>query len=808
MFAFLFRRAGGLCWLAFLLAAAAHPAQASHLLGGEMTYRYLDAGGPAAAPIRYEVNLSVYVTCNSSATSALASLLVYDQATGAQVPLTTLNYSGSLSGGAMRVTEASRSACTTPYVPPGCTITGATQPYQLQKFTAVVNLPQSTVGYYVAFATSARNASITNVQGSGSQPLMLYVSLAPPAYTNHSPVFTGNAVAFICANDTTTILNNAVDADGDRLVYSFGEPYSQTLGSTLTLPPYGVSYQPGYSASQPLGSLPGYYAGIDASSGISQFRAVNVGEQYAVAVDVKEYRTVGGQEVLLGTARRDVQLVVGFCPLTTTPVVPPPAVLPRNYTIEVGSTLSIPFSATQAGGSPLELTLNSVLLDGAGGYNATLNGDAGTVAPGNPSGTATATGTGGTVVGTFVYAAGCGEARATPYDVTFVVKDNGCAGKTVAGVMHITVIKPSGPTAIIGPALICDPTQAAAYTASGGTAPGVSWRLSGGGTFVGPRTANPVQVQWSTPGTYTLTARGLTQYGCLTDSVTKTVQVAPALVVSSPAPICQGASATITATGGTSYTVVGGATTLSGSGPFTLSPMQTTTYTITNNTGVASPCPNSQQVTVTVLPPPLAEVGANPRRVCSGVALTLGAAAVASNTYAWSPATGLSDPTIANPILTLNNTSGVPITQTYTLTETNAAGCASSQTVSVTIDPAPVAEPGAAVTLCSGITGQLGAPYVAGNSYTWSPTTSLSSATAANPTVTLTNTTSAAITQTYTLIVTNVALTCPNTATVTVTVNPALQPGSIGSDQTACPLFAPAPLTELSPADGGTGSYT
>ncbi|MEJ7659064.1 MAG: hypothetical protein WKG07_05265 [Hymenobacter sp.] len=33
----------GWCWLA-------GPAQATHLLGGELTYRYLDTNGPAGAP--------------------------------------------------------------------------------------------------------------------------------------------------------------------------------------------------------------------------------------------------------------------------------------------------------------------------------------------------------------------------------------------------------------------------------------------------------------------------------------------------------------------------------------------------------------------------------------------------------------------------------------------------------------------------------------------------------------------------------------------------------------------------------------
>ncbi|MGI4873982.1 MAG: hypothetical protein ACRYFX_22715 [Janthinobacterium lividum] len=50
----LLQRAGFLPGLLLFLLALGAPrlAQANHLLGGEMTYRYLDAGGPTSAPLR------------------------------------------------------------------------------------------------------------------------------------------------------------------------------------------------------------------------------------------------------------------------------------------------------------------------------------------------------------------------------------------------------------------------------------------------------------------------------------------------------------------------------------------------------------------------------------------------------------------------------------------------------------------------------------------------------------------------------------------------------------------------------------
>ncbi|TDN36427.1 T9SS type B sorting domain-containing protein [Hymenobacter sp. UV11] len=801
-----------------LLLGVVRPAGATHLLGGEMTYRYLDATGPVGAPLRYELTVMVYNNCGSSGITAprpSASVGIYEQATGKRLVLTTINYSYTTTftnqTGMMSIPQTSLTACISPTIPPGCTISGVSQPYQLQKFVGVVNLPMTTTGYYALFTDGARNVDITNLYDPGNQALTLYTALTPPQLPNHSPVFSDEAVAIVCANDTTYLLNNAVDADGDRLVYSFGQPYAMTSSLPVTsfspLPSLAqYTSGAGYAPATPFGTGAGNFALLNPSTGLAKYGAATVGRKYVVAVDVKEYRTINGQEVLIGTTRRDLQLVVASCPPTKTPVLPPITTMPRTYTMEAGSTLTIPITATQSDGHPLTMTLNSVLLDGPGGYNAMLNSDPGTVAPGNPTGVATVRGPSGTVTGTLVFVAGCGYARPKSFDVALTVKDTGCAGKTVADVLHITVTQPPGPQAISGNLQVCSLDMPYSYSATGGTAPKISWRVVGG-TFVGSNTTNPVQVKWTTAGTGTLVARGLTQYGCPTDSVTQRVLIAPvpSLVVTGKLTTCQGTSTTLTVTGGTApYTLTGGPTPLTGAGPFVLSPNQTTTYTFAGMPNAAG-CSSTAQATITVNPLPQALAGAA-ATLCAGGTAQLGAAPVAGLTYSWSPATGLSSATAANPTVSLPNTTSAPITQIYTLTTTSATGCAATATVAVTVNPLPPALAGAAATLCTGGTAQLGAAPVAGLTYSWSPATGLSSATAANPTVSLPNTTSAPITQIYTLTTTSAA-GCAATATVAVLVNPAVQPGSLGADQTVCPGTAPGALTSTAGASGGAGTY-
>ena len=626
-------------WPLLALLLLAGPAWATHLLGGEMTYRYLDANGPAAAPVRYEITVTIYNNANPGVALPNTDALVgiYDAATGTRMLLVPgvnvlVGSGASVNAGSLDITNYTISPPLQPAIPAGCSVSGPAQPFRLQKFSAVVNLPATLDGYYAVFSRSARNVDVTNLNTqNNNQPLTLYTTLAPALRPNHSPVFSDTAVAIVCQGDTTISLNNAVDADGDRLVYSFGSPYGPFAGSGTNLPqsfpplPTPIGYFSGYSTARPFGTRPGDFALLNASTGVARYGATVQGK-YVVAVDVSEYRTINGREVLIGTTRRDLQLIVAQCPSTKAPVLPTALVTPRSYTIEAGQVLTIPITATQPDGHALVMTLNSALLDGPGGYGGALNNNPGSVAAGALTGTASVSGV-GSVTGTFVYSSACADARPTPYDVALTVRDVGCGGKTVADVLRITVTKPTGPTAVAGDALVCGVNTVSTYAASGGTAPGLSWRVVGG-TIVGSRTANPVQVRWTTPGAGLVVARGVSGFGCLTDSVARAVSVAPAgaLAVTGNLRVCQGENTTLSVAGGVGpFTLTGGGTTQTGPGPFVVTPTQTTTYTVTGP-APASGCPSLGQALVTVVPLPAADALTGPQSVCptiTGVAYAI-----------------------------------------------------------------------------------------------------------------------------------------------------------------------------------------
>jgi hypothetical protein len=98
--------------------------------------------------------------------------------------------------------------------------------------------------------------------------------------------------------------------------------------------------------------------------------------------------------------------------------------------------------------------------------------------------------------------------------------------------------------------VVCDPTTIRTYTGFGATPTSFRWRVINE-TIVENATSSAVQLQWNATGTGTLIAKGISAYGCVSDSITQTVVTAPPLTMSGSLNICQGSTTSLTVTGGT-----------------------------------------------------------------------------------------------------------------------------------------------------------------------------------------------------------------------------------------------------------------
>ena len=372
---------------------------------------------------------------------------------------------------------------------------------------------------------------------------------------------------------------------------------------------------------------------------------------------------------------------------------------------------------------------------------------------------------------------------------TVTASANGCSATSA-----VSVTVNALPNANVTPraAAICA-GQSVTLNASGGT----SYLWSPAAGLSSTTIANPV----ASPTTSTIyTVMVTNDAGCSsTTQTTVQVRATPVLTVSPNQTICAGSSTTLSASGAQNYTW-SPSTGLNNPRSATpiASPTTTTTYTVTGDNGG---CSATATVTVTVEPLPTPSAGPD-RVLCSGQTAQLGTAPMAGLTYSWSPSTGLSSTSSAQPTLTGTNTGTAPRVTVYTLTAVSANNCVGSSAVRVTVNPAVAVNAGAAQTFCSGGSAPLGGTVaVAGYTYSWSPATGLANASAAQTKVSLTNATSAATMTTY--ILTASSNGCSNTSTVAVTVNPATSAAFAYNAASYCQSSA-NPTPTISGNAGGT----
>jgi gliding motility-associated-like protein len=249
--------------------------------------------------------------------------------------------------------------------------------------------------------------------------------------------------------------------------------------------------------------------------------------------------------------------------------------------------------------------------------------------------------------------------------------------------------------------------------------------------------------------TYTFTPPAVDGCSIVNGTFIFTVPANPIVTVNNDA-ICAGSSATLTASGATTYawsTSATGAT-------ITPSPTVTTSYTVTGTTGT---CSSTKTTSVIVNPTPTITV--NSAAICAGTTATL--TANGANTYTWSTlATGAT--------ITISPT----VTTTYTVVGTAANGCTNATTKTVIVNSRPSVTanatdstlcPGESVTLTGG----------GANTYTWNN--------GVNNGVSFTP----ASTQTYVVTGTD-GNGCTNSATKIITVNPLPTVTANATDSTLC----------------------
>ncbi|MDQ2771532.1 MAG: gliding motility-associated C-terminal domain-containing protein [Bacteroidota bacterium] len=335
--------------LGFMLLVGLPAAQASHLLGCDMTYTAL--GGN-----QYRVKFRLYRDCSGI------------QASGFDLECRNGGCNATASVTAP-LTQLGAPVSATPLCPgtPG-TCQNPSSLYPLYDFTtyqADVTLPP---GQWTMSTYQGSRPDIANLVNSSSSNLYAEAYLdnrnaGTTAVLNTSPQFDPQdiPIQYVCVNQRSTFGFSAIEPDGDSLVYSLGtplqgcnmpipyKPYPGAAGGTLvfiTRVPLCVLELTGlaggsgnYTPQLPLPVSTDTTGSCPIKQGVPSFRlnqaartvtftpnkytpvtsAADGANKYQVVIEVNEYRRINGVRRLVGRVRREAVLIVINCGANTTP---------------------------------------------------------------------------------------------------------------------------------------------------------------------------------------------------------------------------------------------------------------------------------------------------------------------------------------------------------------------------------------------------------------------------------------------------------------------------------------------------------
>ncbi|MEP7169169.1 MAG: hypothetical protein ABI855_07330, partial [Bacteroidota bacterium] len=521
-------------------------AVATHLMGGSLTYEYM---GPSGGNTQYHVTLKIYRYCDqiSGGTAPLdPSMMLGVYLQDPALPNADKDW---FETDVMPITL--QQFITPPNPNSNCNFS-STVCVEEGIYETDIFLPASTGGYHLMVERCCRNGNIVNLSNPGSIGQTYYCFIPADPVINSSPVFADVAVPFVCTGDTITVVNNAVDPDGDVLQYSFATPYIGYSSSGFPVPdpqidnnPYIWSiptslYNAGYSVTQPFGA--GGYANIDVNTGQTSYYIPNQGF-FVVVIEIQEYRN----GILIASVRRDLQLIAIPCPPNNVPVLSTVnGSGTTNYTINEGQTLCFPITFTDANGDSLWLTSTGNI------FNSAIVNPPATLS--NASGS-------GIVTSQFCWSTDCNQSRPAPYQFNVNVIDNGCPPQQRNQIYSITVNPSQGPPAPAvsiaanpsGP--ICTGTSVT-FTATptfGGTSPQYQWKINGVNVGTNSTTFTSTTLNDGDIITCVMTSNSVCVTTFIANSNPLVIVVnpflAPAVTISAnPAgPICSGTNVTFTA---------------------------------------------------------------------------------------------------------------------------------------------------------------------------------------------------------------------------------------------------------------------
>jgi hypothetical protein len=164
-----------------------------------------------------------------------------------------------------------------------------------------VELPGLCADYQFSYSCGACRNAANNTPSN--QNFMIVVQLNNTLGQNSSPKFSSLFRGPLCAGRPIQFFQNAFETDGDSLHFGLITPLAGMLTNQQP-----INWYPGYSAQQPLMTIPQQSLVFDATNGQMNFTLNPAGlGDYAMAIQVTEYRFNSNSNawIIVGTSVRD-----------------------------------------------------------------------------------------------------------------------------------------------------------------------------------------------------------------------------------------------------------------------------------------------------------------------------------------------------------------------------------------------------------------------------------------------------------------------------------------------------------------------
>lgn len=350
--------------IASLFLLLAQTSLASHVMGGEITYKHLGNNN-------YQFELVFYRDCNGADVNAVSEILrVWNHPTLSSIAVLFVQRQ-DLSPNCNQVPGgAGPLLCGTGNN--GGNGIGAIEKVIYRSAPVALSGTPPAEGWVFTYENFSRSGSLTNLLNPSTYGITLAAKIFNLDLPDDSPVFNEDPNFVSCAGLPYQYNGAVSDANLDSLFFEFGVPYNNFPTGVYNPPlnPAPVPFAMGFNNLSPTpgtafnpSNIP---AVLNPLNGTLTFQSYSIGN-FAVKISIKAYR----QGVLISETEREMQLVLQPCNSSNfPPIIAPPFSAGTSYELTVNAGDLVSFDLlitdpdTQINGSAQQITLDANLACG------------------------------------------------------------------------------------------------------------------------------------------------------------------------------------------------------------------------------------------------------------------------------------------------------------------------------------------------------------------------------------------------------------------------------------------------------------